>query len=278
MTESYEHIEEAAEFLRGKGASPDALVILGTGLGGVSERFDETTAVPYDGIPHFPVSTAPGHAGQLVLGQRGGRQALVMEGRFHCYEGYSMEEVTRPIRVAKALGASTLLLTSAVGGLDGRQRLGEIVVVEDHINLMGGSPLHGPNDERIGPRFPDMSAPYDADLLDAAEKIAIDGGHRLQRAVHASVLGPQLETRAEYRMLRNLGADTVGMSTVPECIAAVHAGMRVCALAVITDLGLPDALEAVSVDNIIAVANAAAPQLESLVLGLLDHVFHASQS
>jgi len=272
MSETYERIQASAEFLRQRGAQPEALVILGTGLGGLSDQFDTTVSIPYDEVPHFPVSTAPGHAGQLVLATRKGRQVLIMEGRFHCYEGYSMQEVARPIRVARALGAKTLLLTSAVGGLDGRMRLGDLCVVEDHINMMGTSPLEGTNDDRIGPRFPDMSAPYDARLIDRAEERAIAAGFRLPRVVHVSVLGPQLETRAEYRMLRILGADTVGMSTVPECIAAVHAGMRVCALAVVTDLGLPDALEAVSVEKIIAIANAAAPQLETLVLGLLEDI------
>ncbi|MEM8886234.1 MAG: purine-nucleoside phosphorylase [Planctomycetota bacterium] len=272
MSESWEAIEEAAAFLRDKGAAPRALVILGTGLGGLSGRFDETESIPYGEVPHFPESTAPGHAGQLVLARRGDQQVLLMEGRFHCYEGYSMEEVTRPIRVARALGAEALILTSAVGGMDPRYRLGEICVVEDHINMMGTSPLVGPNDDRFGPRFPDMSEPYDPALRDVAERLAREAGFRLPRAVHVSVLGPQLETRAEYRMLRQLGADTVGMSTVPEAIVAVHAGMRVCALAVVTDLGLPDALEAIDVEKIIAVANAAAPQLETLVLGLLEHV------
>ncbi|MHC4939929.1 MAG: purine-nucleoside phosphorylase [Planctomycetota bacterium] len=270
MSERYERIREAADFLRTKGANPEAIVILGTGLGGLSERFEATISIPYADVPHFVESNAPGHAGHLVLGTRNGRQAMLMEGRVHCYEGYSMEEVTRPIRVAHELGAKTLVLTSAVGGLDARQNLGEICVVEDHINMMGTSPLVGPNDERLGPRFPDMSRPYDPELLDVAERLAIAEGFRLPRVVHVSVLGPQLETRAEYRMLRNLGADTVGMSTVPESIVAVHAGMRVCAFAVVTDLGLPDALEAVDVDKIISVANAAAPQLEKLVLGVLD--------
>jgi len=275
MSETYERIQQTAAFLRDKGAAPESLIILGTGLGGLSERFDETTAVPYESIPNFPVSTAPGHAGNLVIATRHGRQSLVMEGRFHCYEGYSMEEVARPIRVAAALGAKRLFLTSAVGGMDPRYKLGEIVVVEDHINLMGDSPLSGPNDERIGPRFPDMSAPYDAELLDCAEAVAIESGFRLPRAVHVAVPGPQLETRAEYRMLRIFGADTVGMSTVPECIAAVHAGMRVAALAVVTDLGFPEALEPVDIEKIVAVANAAAPRLETLILGLLDHESHA---
>lgn len=271
MSETWERIQEAAGFLREKGAAPDALVVLGTGLGGLSARFDDTVAIPYGEVPHFPESGAPGHAGQLVLGTRGGRQAMLMEGRVHCYEGYSQEEVTRPIRVARALGATKLILTSAVGGLDARMKLGEIVAIEDHINLMGTSPLVGPNDDRLGPRFPDMSRPYDAELLDVAERTAHAAGFRLPRAIHAAVLGPQLETRAEYRMLRRLGADTVGMSTAPECIAAVHAGLRVCALAVVTDLGLPDALEVVSVEKILAVARAAAPALEKLVLGVFDH-------
>jgi len=271
MSDTWEKIQQSAGFLRGKGAEPDALVVLGTGLGGLSGRFDETVAVPYGDIPHFADSAAPGHAGRLVLGRRNGRQAMLMEGRAHCYEGYTMEEVARPIRVAKALGARTLVLTSAVGGLDARQSLGEIAVVDDHINLMGGSPLTGPNDERIGPRFPDMSRPYDKELIEVAEKTALDAGFSLPRVVHASVPGPQLETRAEYRMLRRLGADTVGMSTVPECIAAVHAGLRVCAFAVVTDLGLPDALEPVDVESILAVAAGAAPNLERLVIGVLDH-------
>lgn len=271
MTSTWDRIQESAQFLKNAGAAPESLVILGTGLGGLSSRFDELVELPYEDIPHFPVSTAPGHAGQMVLGRRNGRQALLMEGRFHCYEGYSMEEVAHPIRVARALGANRLVLTSAVGGLDARQALGDIVVVDDHINMMGESPLTGINDDRIGPRFPDMSRPYDRALMAAAEASALAQGFALPRAVHVSVPGPQLETRAEYRMLRNMGADTVGMSTVPENIAAVHAGMRVCAFAVITDLGLPDALEPVSVESIIAVANAAAPRLEALVLDVLDH-------
>jgi purine-nucleoside phosphorylase len=270
MSGTWDRIQEAAGYLRERGAAPEALVVLGTGLGGLSARFDDTVSIPYGDVPHFPESGAPGHAGRLVFGSRNGRQAMLMEGRVHCYEGYAQEEVTRPIRVARALGARTLVLTSAVGGLDGRMKLGEIVVVEDHINLMGSSPLVGPNDERLGPRFPDMSRPYDADLLDVAERTALGAGFRLPRVIHASVLGPQLETRAEYRMLRRLGADTVGMSTVPECIAAVHAGMRVCALGVVTDLGLPDALEPVRVETILAVAREAAPALEKLVLGVLD--------
>jgi len=271
MSGEYERIEQAAAHLRTKIAAPEVLVILGTGLGGLGERIEDAVRVPYDTIPHFPRSTAPGHAGQLACGRLGGRPVMVMEGRFHLYEGYSLTEVARPVRVARALGARTLLITSAVGGLDPRLRDGDLVAIDDHLNLMGGSPLTGPNDERLGPRFPDMSAPYDGDLIEQAEALALAAGFRLPRAVLAAVAGPQLETRAEYRWLRGMGADVVGMSTVPECIAAVHAGLRVCALSVVTDLCLPDALQPVEVAKIIAVAQAAAPRLEDLLLGLLPH-------
>lgn len=272
MTAEYDRIAEAAASLREHGAAPRALVVLGTGLGGFGDRLEERRAIPYGDVPHFPVSTSPGHAGQLVLGRLGDRPVMAMEGRFHYYEGYSMEEITRPVRVAKALGASTLLITSAVGGLDPHLRLGDLVVVDDHINLMGSSPLRGPNDERLGPRFPDMSAPYDAAFIERAEALALAAGFRLPRAVLAAVTGPQLETRAEYRYLRTIGADVVGMSTIPEAIAAVHAGLRVCALSCITDMGLPDALEPIDIDRILAIAAAAAPKLETLLVGLLQDV------
>jgi len=271
VTGLFAKVHAAAEFLKRRGAAPRVLAILGTGLGGLSEALDARAEISYGDIPHFPVATAPGHTGRLVWGRHGDVPLMVMEGRFHLYEGYSMEDVTLPVRVARALGARTLLLTSAVGGMDPRMREGEIVVLEDHINLMGDSPLRGPNDDRLGPRFPDMSEPYDRALADAAEALAREQGFRLPRAILAAVPGPQLETRAEYRWLRAAGADVVGMSTVPECIAAVHGGMRVCALSVVTDLCLPDALHPVEVSKIIAVANAAAPRLAALLLGLLPH-------
>jgi len=267
MTSHFDRIQGAAEYLRSKGAAPRSMVILGTGLGGLGDDFEDKVVVPYDDIPHFPRSTSPGHEGALILGH----DAMVMAGRFHFYEGYEMSEITLPIRVARALGAETLIVTSAVGGLDPHLRLGDIVVIEDHIHLMGDSPLKGENDDRLGPRFPDMSAPYDRALIDRAETLAMAAGFRLPRAVLASVMGPQLETRAEYRYLRNIGADAVGMSTTPEILTGVHCGMRCCAFSVITDMGLPDALEAVDVETIIAVANKAAPRLKQLVLELLDH-------
>jgi purine-nucleoside phosphorylase len=267
----FEKAEEAAAFLRKKGVAPRALVILGTGLGGLGDRLEGALSVPYAEVPHFPRSTAPGHAGHLVFGRHEGVPAMVMEGRFHYYEGYSLEEVTLPVRVAKALGARTLFITNAAGGLDLDWALGDIVAIEDHLNLMGASPLRGPNDERLGPRFPDLSAPYDRALLDRAAEIARKHGFPLRKGVFVAVAGPQLETRAEYRWLRAMGADIVGMSTVPECIAAVHAGLRVSALSVVTDLCDPDHLEPVKVEKILAVAAAAAPRLERLLLGLLAH-------
>jgi purine-nucleoside phosphorylase len=264
MTALFDRVEAAATFLREQGAgTPDTMVILGTGLGGGFAAGG--TAIPYGDIPHFPHSTAPGHAGALHLTDR----LMVMSGRFHHYEGYPLDEITLPIRVARMLGARTLLTTAAVGGMNPQYRKGDIVAVEDHIHLIGESPLRGDNDERLGPRFPDMSRPYDVELIDRAEALAMRAGFRLPRGVLATVSGPQLETRAEYRYLRRIGADMVGMSTAPEAIVATHAGMRCCALAVITDMGLPDALQPVNVEEIIAVANEAAPHLEGLLKGLI---------
>jgi purine-nucleoside phosphorylase len=267
----YAKAEEAAAFLRRKGAAPRALVILGTGLGGLGDRLEGAFAVPYAEIPHFPRSTAPGHAGHLAFGRHAGVPAMVMEGRFHYYEGHSLDEVTLPVRVAKALGARTLLITNAVGGLNLDLALGDIVGIDDHLNLMGVSPLRGENDERLGPRFPDLSAPYDGELLACAAAIARANGFALRKGVLVAVAGPQLETRAEYRWLRSMGADVVGMSTVPECIAAVHAGLRVCALSVVTDRCDPDHLEPAKIESILAIAAGAAPKLEKLLLGLLPH-------
>ncbi|MHC4957846.1 MAG: purine-nucleoside phosphorylase [Planctomycetota bacterium] len=262
MTALFDRVEAAADFLRDQGAKPETMVILGTGLGGFGAG---GTSVPYADIPHFPHSTSPGHEGALHLTGK----AMVMSGRFHYYEGYPMEEITLPVRVARALGAKTLLVTAAVGGMNPQLRLGDIVAVDDHIHLMGDSPLRGENDERLGPRFPDMSRPYDPELIDRAEALAMEAGFRLPRGVLATVSGPQLETRAEYRYLRAIGADLVGMSTTPEAIVATHAGMRCCALCVVTDVCLPDALEAVDVESIIAVANEAAPRLAGLLTGLI---------
>jgi purine-nucleoside phosphorylase len=264
-------IQEAANFLKEKGAAPRALVVLGTGLGGFGRDFRDAVTIPYEEVPGFPESTSPGHAGELLLGRSEDVPVMVMSGRFHYYEGHCLGEVTLPVRVARALGARTLIITSAVGGMNPQHTLGEILVIEDHINLMGASPLHGPNDERLGPRFPDLFEVYDRRLIQQAQEVGDREGLALRTAVLVAVAGPQLETPAEYRFLRQIGADAVGMSIVPEAIVAVHAGMRVCALSVVTDLCYPEVLAPANVDEIIATAKAAAPRLEKLLSGLLTH-------
>ena len=266
-------IEEAAAFLRRRlGASfrPEAAVVLGTGLGGVAEAMESPKEVAYADIPGFPVSTVEGHRGALLSGTIRGRRVLAMEGRFHAYEGYSLREVTFPVRVFRALGTPTLLLTNACGGLNPLFRSGDVMLVDDHINLMGDSPLRGPNDDALGPRFPDMGQAYDPALNALAEKVALREGLVLRKGVYLALPGPQLETRAEYRMLRVLGADAVGMSTVPEAIVAVHAGMRVAAFSVVTDMCLPDHLEPVDLPRILATAAEAGPRLARILLGVIE--------
>jgi purine-nucleoside phosphorylase len=259
-------IGDAVEFLRRRTALvPRAGVVLGTGLGALAESLAVETVVPYEEIPHFPVSGVESHAGELVFGKLSGQPVVVMRGRVHYYEGYTMKQVTFPVRVMRALGADTLIATSAVGGMNPLYELGDIVAVVDHVNLMGDNPLIGPNDESLGPRFPDMSEPYDRALVGLAEKVALAAGIRLQKGVLVGVAGPNLETAAEYRFLRQLGADVVGMSLVPEDLVAVHAGMRVLALVVVTDMCLPDRLEPVDIQRLLGVAGRAAPVLDRLV-------------
>ncbi len=263
-------IDGAARFLRrrlGPRFRPEAAVVLGTGLGGVAEAMERTVSIPYEGIPGFPVSTVQGHRGALR-----GRAVLAMEGRFHFYEGYTLKEITFPVRVFRALGARTLVLTNARGGLDPLFEGGDVMVVDDHINLMGDSPLRGPNDDALGPRFPDMGRVYDPALVALAEEVAREGRIPLRKGVYAALPGPQLETRAEYRMLRILGAHAVGMSTVPEAIVAVHAGMRVLGFSVVTDMCLPDRLEPVDIERILATAAKAGPNLARLILGVLERL------
>ncbi|PIE76697.1 purine-nucleoside phosphorylase [bacterium DOLJORAL78_65_58] len=243
---------------------------LGTGLGDLGGEIDAACVIPYGDIPHFVESTATSHQGNLVLGTLAGRRVMAMQGRVHYYEGYSMQQVSLPVRVMKALGAHNLLISNAVGGLNPHFACGDIVVITDHINLMGDNPLIGPNDERLGPRFPDMSQPYDRGYVATMEQVALEGGIPLKKAVFVAVAGPNLETAAEYRMLRVLGADTVGMSTVPENLAAIHGGMKVVGLQVITDMGLPDNLHPANVEAIIKVANQAQPRLKALVTGFLE--------
>lgn len=251
---------------------PDVAIILGTGLGGLVEEVAVETRIPYGDIPGFPLSTVESHAGQLLVGTLAGRRLLAMQGRFHCYEGYTPQQIAFPVRVLARLGARTLVVSNACGGMHPLWSPGDLMLIADHINLLGGNPLVGPNDDSLGPRFPDMSAPYDAGLRTLAREVALERGITLREGVYVAVTGPNLETRAEYRMLRALGADVVGMSTVPEVITAVHMGLRVLGVSIITDQCLPDALAPASLEQIIAVARGAEPRLTALVRGVLERL------
>jgi len=251
---------------------PEVAIILGTGLGGLAAAMTVEASIAYDRIPGFPLSTVESHSGRLLLGTLGSRRVVAMQGRFHRYEGYSLQQVTFPVRVLKALGAGTLVVSNACGGMNPLWAPGDLMLIADHINLLGDNPLIGPNDASLGARFPDMSAPYDAGLRAIARAVARERAMTLREGVYAAVQGPNLETRAEYRMLRAVGADVVGMSTVPEVIVAVHAGMRVLGCSIITDQCLPDALEEASLDRILAVAAKAEPQLTALVQGVLERL------
>jgi purine-nucleoside phosphorylase len=271
MLELYDQIQTAAEAIRARWPhKPRAGIILGTGLGSLVRNIADQVVFDYEDIPHFPRSTAVGHAGRLVCGTLQGMHVMAMEGRFHMYEGYSLKQVTLPVRLMKALGAELLVVSNASGGMNPYYRCGDLMVIDDHINLMGDNPLIGINDDRLGPRFPDMCQPYDPQLIEDALQIARHQDITLHRGVFVAVAGPNLETRAEYRFLRAIGADVVGMSTVPEVIVAVHCGLRVVGFSIVTDLCLPDALEPANVEQIIATANAAEPRLRALVLGVLQ--------
>ncbi|MFI5310259.1 MAG: purine-nucleoside phosphorylase [Gemmatimonadales bacterium] len=258
---------------RGRAAPPpEVAIILGTGLGALGDAIEVETVVHYADIPGFPLSTVESHAGRLLLGTLGGRRVAALQGRLHRYEGYSLQQVTFPVRVLGALGASILVVSNACGGMRPDWSAGDLVSLSDHINLLGDNPLVGPNDETLGARFPDMSEPYDAALRALAHREAGEHGITLRDGVYVAVTGPNLETRAEYRMLRALGADVVGMSTVPEVIVARHSGMRVLGLSIITDLCIPDSLEPASLERILAVAKGAEPHLTTLVRGVLEHL------
>ncbi len=263
-------IKDAVDYLRGvTDAAPRVGVILGTGLGSLATAVEKETSVGYTDIPHFPSSTVEGHAGELVFGKLAGVDIVAMSGRVHYYEGYSMKEVAFPVRVMRALGCEDLFLSNAAGGLNPLYEAGDIVLTVDHINLMGDNPLIGPNQDELGPRFPDMSEPYDRKLIQIAEDVALDERIVLHKGVFAGVAGPNLETAAEYRFLRTIGADLVGMSLIPEDIVAVHGGLRVLAFTVVTDLCFPDSLKPADIQEIIRVAAEAEPKLTRLVIGVL---------
>ncbi len=268
-----ETVEAAAERVRARfGRTPDAAIILGTGLGGLVKEIDVEAAIAYSDIPGFPLSTVESHAGRLLCGTLGGKTVTAMQGRFHRYEGYTLQQVTFPVRVLRALGAQTLVVSNAAGVMDPFWNPGEVMLIADHLNLLGDNPLIGPNDDRLGVRFPDMSAPYDAALRGLAREVALEQRIVLREGVYVAISGPALETRAEYRMLRTLGADVVGMSTVPEVTVAVHGGMRVLGFSIMTDRCLPDSLEAVELSTIIANAGKAEPMLTALVRGVLERM------
>jgi purine-nucleoside phosphorylase len=257
---------EARDAIRARsGVQPLTGIILGTGMGGMVGEIQVDTTIPYGEIPHFPLSTVESHEGRLLLGTMGGTPVVAMQGRFHRYEGYSLKEVTFPVRVMKLLGARFLVVLGASGGMNPLWAPGELVLLDDHINLLGDNPLVGLNLDELGPRFPDMSEPYDRELQELAREVALAQRIRLHRGVYVGVTGPNLEARAEYRMLRAMGADVVGMSTVPEVIVARHMGMRVMGITIITDACLPDALEATDMSRIIQAARDAEPSLTTLV-------------
>ena len=264
-------IERAADAVRARfGATPDVGIILGTGLGALAREIEVVATIDYPSIPGFPSSTVESHAGRLLCGTLGGRTVVAMQGRFHRYEGYSLQQVTFPVRVLKALGAKSLIVSNACGGMNPEWGAGDLMLITDHINLIGDNPLVGANDDRLGPRFPDMSQPYDPSLASLARRAAGAHGVTLREGVYVAVAGPNLETRAEYRFLRAIGADVVGMSTVPEVIVAVHAGLRVLGLSIITDMCIPEELEPASLERIIATANGAEPNLTAVVRGVLE--------
>ncbi len=263
-------VNEVAEFVRARiSAMPDIGLLVGTGLGNSLKDIKEVTSFEYREIPNFPVSTVQSHYGRLVFGRIEEKPVMAMQGRFHYYEGYNMQEVTLPVRVMQVLGVKTLILSNASGGINPLFNRGDIMVIADHINLTGNNPLVGPNIDEWGPRFPDMIEVYSPRLISLAEKAALENCISLQKGVYAGLAGPSLETRAEIRFLRTIGADAVGLSTIPEVIAAVHGGMAILGLSVITNMNLPDNPAPCSVDEVIATAEEAAPRLQKVIEGVI---------
>ncbi|MHB1687638.1 MAG: purine-nucleoside phosphorylase [Ignavibacteriaceae bacterium] len=236
-------------------------IILGTGLGGLVKDINIEYEIDYADLPHFPLSTVESHKGKLIFGTIGNKKVVAMQGRFHYYEGYTMKQISYPVRVMKFLGVKTLLVSNACGGMNPQFRRGDIMLMTDHINLLGDNPLIGKNEDELGPRFPDMSEPYNLQLIKIAEEVALENKIKIQKGVYVAVAGPNLETKAEYRFLRATGADVVGMSTVPENIVANHMGMKVLGISIITDECFPDSLKPVNVDEIISTAIQAEPKM-----------------
>jgi len=262
---------EALSFIREKtDLRPNYMLILGTGLGQLADEMQIETEVPYDQIPHFPVSTVESHAGKLLFGTLGGKEVVAMQGRFHYYEGYTMQQIAFPVRVLKENGADTLFVSNACGGMNPNYKRGDIMLIRDHINFLGDNPLIGPNDDELGPRFPDMSDPYTERLREIAQNVALEEAIPMQQGVYIALSGPMLETKSEYRFLRLLGADVVGMSTVPEVITAVHMGMDVLGVSVITDECFPDSLQPVNIEEILDAAAMAEPKMTKVIIRVLE--------
>ena len=273
MIEYLEQIAEAITFInKNTDIKPEIGIILGTGLGGLADDIEVETTLSYKDIPHFPISTVETHEGKLLIGKLVGKSVVAMQGRFHFYEGYSMKQITFPVRVMAKLGVKTLLISNACGGMNPKYHRGDIMIIEDHINLIGDNPLIGPNLDEFGPRFPDMSEPWSRELIGIAEQIAEDNEIKYQKGVFVAVSGPNLETRAEYGFLHKIGADCVGMSTVPENIVAVHSGMRILGLSVVTDECFPDTLQPVNIQEIIETANNAEPKLTLIMKKVIEKI------
>lgn len=264
---------EAVQYITSQTSfEPEYLIILGTGLGQLADEIAVEHTISYSDIPHFPTSTVESHAGKLLFGTLGGKPVVAMQGRFHYYEGYTMQQIAFPVRVAKALGVHSLFVSNACGGLNPSFRRGDIMLITDHINFLADNPLIGPNDDELGPRFPDMSEPYTSRLVEVAENVALELSIKMHQGVYLAVSGPMLETKAEYRYMRQLGADVVGMSTVPEVIAAVHMGMDVLGISVITDECFPDSLQPVNMEHVLEGAAMAEPKMTQVIIGVLHRL------
>lgn len=262
-SEALQFIQESTDL------RPNYMLILGTGLGQLAEEMDVQTEISYDKIPHFPVSTVESHAGKLLFGMLGGKEVVAMQGRFHYYEGYNMQQIVFPLRVLKANGADTLFVSNACGGMNPNYSAGDIMLIRDHINMLGDNPLIGPNDDELGPRFPDMSEPYSERLMDIAKNVALESNLQMHQGVYVALSGPMLETKSEYRFLRLIGADVVGMSTVPEVIAAVHMGMEVLGISAITDECFPDSLKPTNIEEILEAAAISEPKMTRVIVDVL---------
>jgi len=271
MTDLLTKINETLEVIRKKTKENYEIgIILGTGLGGLVKDIEIDHTIDYKDLPHFALSTVESHQGKLILGKIGGKNVIAMQGRFHYYEGYTMQQITYPVRVMKKLGVETLLVSNACGGMNPLFVRGDVMLMVDHINLLGDNPLIGKNESEFGPRFPDMSEPYDKKLIALAEEAALENKIKIQKGVYVSVPGPNLETKAEYRFLRIIGADVVGMSTVPENIVAIHSGMRVLGISIITDECFPESLQPINVEEIIATAMAAEPKMTLIMKEVIN--------